>query len=47
MTAEQDEGRLVVVGQSESPAGKALATIAKAVADRAGGKSISLPVITG
>jgi ATP-binding protein involved in chromosome partitioning len=47
MTAEQDEGRLVVVGQPESPAGKALAAIAKAVADRAGGKSISLPVITG
>jgi ATP-binding protein involved in chromosome partitioning len=47
MTAEQDEGKPVVVGQPDSPAGKALAAIAKEVADRAGGRSISLPVITG
>ncbi|MCK5496454.1 MAG: Mrp/NBP35 family ATP-binding protein [Hyphomicrobiaceae bacterium] len=47
MTAEQDEGKLVVVGQPDSPAGKALAAIAKEVADRAGGRSISLPIVTG
>lgn len=47
MTAEQDEGKLVVVGRPDSPAGRALAAIAKEVARRAGGRSISLPVITG
>jgi ATP-binding protein involved in chromosome partitioning len=47
MTAEQDEGMPVVVGKPDSPAGKALAAIAKEVADRAGGRSISLPIVTG
>ncbi len=47
MTAEQDAGKLVVVGQPDSAAGKALTEIARAVADRAGGRSISLPVVTG
>ena len=46
MTKEADEGRLVVVNQADSPAGQALTAIADAVVQRAGGKSVSLPVIT-
>jgi len=46
MTKEADEGSLPVVHRPESPAGKALAVIAEAVAKRVGGKSLRLPVIT-
>ena len=46
MTQEQDEGKPVVVGQPDSPAGKALAAIAQEVIKRAGGKSVPLPIIT-
>ena len=46
MTREADEGRLVVVNHADSPAGRALASIADTVVERAGGKSVSLPVIT-
>jgi hypothetical protein len=38
---------LVVVNKPDSPAGKALAAIAKEVKAKAGGKSVSLPIITG
>jgi ATP-binding protein involved in chromosome partitioning len=47
MTLEADQGRLVVVNKPDSPAGKALTAIAKEVKARAGGKSVSLPIITG
>ena len=46
MTREADEGSLVVVHRPESPAGLALAAVAKAVVESAGGKSMSLPIIT-
>jgi ATP-binding protein involved in chromosome partitioning len=46
LTRNADAGRLVVVDEPESPAGKALAAIADAVVEKAGGKSISLPIIT-
>jgi ATP-binding protein involved in chromosome partitioning len=46
MTKEADEGGLVVIDHPDSPAGQALASIADAVIERAGGKSVSLPVIT-
>jgi ATP-binding protein involved in chromosome partitioning len=46
MTQEQDAGKPVVVGQPDSPAGKALAQIAQEVIQRAGGKTIQLPIVT-
>ncbi len=46
MTQEQDEGKPIVIGQPDSPAGKALAAIAQEVMQRAGGKSVPLPIIT-
>jgi ATP-binding protein involved in chromosome partitioning len=46
LTRNADEGRLVVIDEPDSPAGKALAAVAEAVVEKAGGKSISLPVIT-
>lgn len=47
MTAQQDEGKPVMVSAPDSPAGRALAEIAEAVESRAGGKTVSLPIITG
>jgi ATP-binding protein involved in chromosome partitioning len=46
MTQEQDAGKPVVVGRPDSPAGRALAAIARAVIERAGGKRVPLPIIT-
>lgn len=46
MTQDQDEGKPIVVGQPDSPAGKALAAIAQGVIQLAGGKSVPLPIIT-
>jgi ATP-binding protein involved in chromosome partitioning len=42
-----DEGKPVVVADPDSPAARALAELAKQVVDHSGGKSISLPLITG
>ena len=47
MAAMADQGKPVVIGQPDSPAGRALAEIAKEVVKRAGGRSIPLPIITG
>jgi ATP-binding protein involved in chromosome partitioning len=47
LAGEADRGRLVVAEHPDSPAGVALAGIAEAVVDKAGGKSVSLPIITG
>ncbi len=47
MTALADEGELVVVAQPDSPAGKVLQEIAREVASKAGGKKVSLPIVTG
>lgn len=47
MASMADEGKPVVVAQPNSPAGRALAEIAREVIKRAGGKSVSLPIITG
>jgi ATP-binding protein involved in chromosome partitioning len=47
MAAMADEGTPVVLAEPDSPAGRALIAIAREVAQRAGGRSISLPVITG
>jgi len=47
MAAMADEGKPVVVGKPDSPAGRALTEMAEAVVRHAGTKSISLPVITG
>jgi ATP-binding protein involved in chromosome partitioning len=46
MTQEADEGQLAVVNRPDSPAGQALAAVAAAVIGRAGGKTVSLPIIT-
>ena len=46
MTKEADEGSLPVVNHPDSPAGEALTAITEAVMERAGGKSLSLPIIT-
>ena len=42
-----DDGKPVVVADPDSPAARALAELAKQVVEHSGGKSISLPVITG
>ncbi len=42
-----DRGQPVVVAEPESPAAKALAEAAQAVVERAGGKTVSLPIVTG
>jgi ATP-binding protein involved in chromosome partitioning len=42
-----DEGKPVVIADPDSPAARALAEFAQHLVDYAGGKSISLPVITG
>ena len=42
-----DEGKPVVLAAPDSPASKALSEIAQNVIESAGGKSVSLPVITG
>jgi hypothetical protein len=46
MTKEADEGSLPVVNHPDSPAGEALTAITEAVMELAGGKSLSLPIIT-
>ncbi len=46
MTQEADEGQLAVISRPDSPAGQALAAVAAAVIDQAGGKTVSLPIIT-
>jgi ATP-binding protein involved in chromosome partitioning len=46
MTKEADEGSLPVISHPNSPAGEALSAITSAVVQRAGGKSVSLPIIT-
>jgi ATP-binding protein involved in chromosome partitioning len=46
LTRNADEGRLVVIDEPDSPAGKALAAVAAAVVEKAGGKSVALPIIT-
>jgi ATP-binding protein involved in chromosome partitioning len=46
LTRKADEGQLVVIEEPDSPAGKALAAVADAVVEKAGGKSVSLPIIT-
>ncbi|MGD8727522.1 MAG: hypothetical protein PVH40_07745, partial [Gemmatimonadales bacterium] len=46
MTKEADEGSLPVVHRPDSPAGEALTTITSTVMEQAGGKSVSLPIIT-
>jgi ATP-binding protein involved in chromosome partitioning len=46
LTRQADEGRLAVLDQPESPAGKALAAIAGEVVKHAGGKTVQLPIIT-
>ncbi len=47
MAAMADEGKPVVVGKPDSPAGRALTEMTRAVVREAGTRSISLPVITG
>ena len=47
MADSADGGKPVVIAAPESPAAQALNEIAKNVIERAGGKSVSLPVITG
>lgn len=47
MAAMADQGKPVVVAQSDSAAGRAMTEVAREVVKRAGGKSISLPIITG
>lgn len=46
MTRAADKGKLVVIEQPDSPAGKALGAVADAVVEKAGGKRVSLPVVT-
>jgi ATP-binding protein involved in chromosome partitioning len=46
MTKEADEGNLPVVNRPDSPAGLALQEIAEKVVEKAGGGSVSLPIIT-
>jgi len=46
LTREADEGHLVVIESPDSPAGKALVDIAAQIVKLAGGKTVSLPVIT-
>ena len=46
MTQNADEGKLVVLEYPDSPAGQALAAVAQAVVEKAGGKSVRLPIIT-
>jgi ATP-binding protein involved in chromosome partitioning len=47
MTGTADQGKPVVVDEPDSPAGQALRAVAKEVVAKAGGKSVSLPVVTG
>lgn len=47
MTDLADKGEPVVVAEPDSPAAKALAEAARAIVARAGGKSVSLPIVTG
>jgi ATP-binding protein involved in chromosome partitioning len=46
MTQAADHGKLVVIDEPDSPAGQALGAVAEAVVEKAGGKSVSLPVVT-
>ena len=45
LAVEADRGEPVVVGQPDSPAGRALAAIARRLAKEAGGRSMALPII--
>ena len=47
MTGTADQGKPVVLDDPDSPAGTALREMAKQVVAKAGGKSVSLPVVTG
>ena len=47
MADSADVGEPVVLAAPESPASQAIREIARNVIDRAGGKSVALPVITG
>ncbi len=47
MAGMADAGKPVVIAQPDSPAAQALTEIAQVVQKRAGGRSISLPIITG
>ncbi len=47
MTSLADQGKPVVIAEPESPAAKALSAFAKELMERGGGRSVSLPVITG
>ncbi|KPJ93806.1 MAG: hypothetical protein AMS18_04980 [Gemmatimonas sp. SG8_17] len=42
-----DEGKPVVIAQPESPAGKALSSMTEQIVERAGGRTVPLPIITG
>lgn len=42
-----DQGKPVVVAEPDSPAAQALSEFARRIVDEAGGKSVSLPIITG
>jgi ATP-binding protein involved in chromosome partitioning len=42
-----DQGKPVVVAEPDSPAAQALGEFSRRVVDEAGGKSVSLPIITG
>ena len=47
MADQADAGKPVVVAEPESPAARALAEIVKQLMERAGGKTIPLPVVAG
>jgi ATP-binding protein involved in chromosome partitioning len=42
-----DEGKPVVIAQPESPAGQAISSMAEQIVERAGGRTVPLPIITG
>ncbi len=42
-----DEGKPIVIAQPESPAGQAISSVTEQVVERAGGRTVPLPVITG
>jgi ATP-binding protein involved in chromosome partitioning len=47
MTDLADQGKPVVVEEPDSPAAQALAELALEIVDRTGGRSVSLPIVTG
>lgn len=47
MTGMADEGKPVVVSDPDSPAGRALREISRELVAKAGGKSVTLPIVPG